>query len=264
MAKLDELLTTESVTRLYDKFVEGVDYLPVSEKGNFGLNAQLFEEVGEPILRFIHQAMYDNAVELAMSDPARKQGFTRESKLSPWKVLRNVGVSADPKKVRGGIPQLAIDASRVLVGTGLVAKRGKFTFLMAPWDASKLRWLPNSSKVDEAVERRIAEESAKAEATLTSTIDLRTIKLPEQNTPEAVMAFVERFVAAAMKVQAERDTLKARASNLQRQVEGLVEELEQLQGSVEAERWGAVVSKIGETLSGNDTAQFDSREAAGV
>src|SRR5690606_8348886 len=130
MAKLDELLTSESVYRLYDKFVEGVAYLPVSEKGDFGLKRETFAEVGEPICRFVHQVMWENSVELAQSDPARAQGFTRESKLSPWAVLKRVGVEADPKKVKAGIPRLAGDLSRVLSVSGLLAKRGKYVFLL--------------------------------------------------------------------------------------------------------------------------------------
>lgn len=228
MPQLDEVLTKASVEGLHKKFLEGVDYLPRTERGDFGLSSQTFDEVGEVICEFVHRRMWDNSV--PASPEYRASGYMRRSRVTPFSVLFQAGAikSSDLKN-----PRLSADIARVLTRSGLLRKiKGTNAFVLRPWNPASLQYVSAYRKPDPKEDKRIAEEADKPVRSIT---DLRVIKMPDSPTPDAILAFIERFVPAALKIQAERDDLKA-------QLEAEAQKAE------EASLWSKASDRIGELL----------------
>lgn len=203
MPQLDELLTSSSVKSLHEKFVEGVSYLPRSDKGDFGLTKKTYSEVGEAICEYVHRRLWDSSAPAGSSAVAK--GFLRRSSKTPYDVLIQAGVIRDGDFRH---PRLSHDITRILTKAGLMARiPGSNNYLLRPWNPESLRYVSGyKAKIDPREEKRIEAEADKPVRSIT---DLRVIKMPDSPTPDAILEFIERFVPAALKIQEERDKLQA-------------------------------------------------------
>lgn len=250
MAELADHLTKESVHALHDAFIEGVLTLERTPKGSIGLNSRTFEEVGEPIVRFAHARLWEQA--RPNKDP-RLSEYSHYSRANLVAILTAAGVSDTGT---GKAYRLGGDIGRVLSGSGL-AKYIEGKWYLRPWNSDRLQWVVRHTKIDPATEQRIEEEADKP---VESRTDLKTVKLPA-NTPESILEFVERFVPAALKVQAQRDSARdmarkyhAELVDAQAQIERLKAQLEEAAESKEEQAaWSGVSDRVSQLLLDSKT-----------
>ncbi len=242
MPSLADALSKENVHRLHEAFVNGVLELPETPKGDVGLTQKTFDQVGIPILRYMHYRLMRDAKpnpgELHPEYPYR-------SPASLGMIMKEEGIEGPDK--RNGNPRLIGDAARILQQSGIAlhdqrGRTGGYWYLK-PWDEERVEYFAQSHtvKIDPTTEKRIEEE---ANTPVNSKIDLRSIKRPDAS-PDSVMEFIERFVPAALKVQDKYEMVHA---DLQTALNRIAELEAQLEVKGEEEQWKGVGSKLDDLL----------------
>lgn len=234
MSQLADHLTKESVERLYEQFVKGIDYLQGLNRQSLGFNKRSFNDVGEPVLRWLHYKL----MESAQWDPKAPHAAF------PFKATRSM---SEVVRAEVGVTEHAMyatfvgDSTRVLKVAGAIFIKGQSIWLR-PWDGEvKLNWIPYT-KVDEQVEKRIEEH---ADTPVNSYVDLRKFKVPDAS-PESVMEFITNFVPAAIKVQDDNTVLRQKVLELTNKLTELEEAAE---AADTREAWKSVTDSLSEFLS---------------
>lgn len=242
MPSLADALSKESVHQLHQAFVDGVLELPETPKGDIGLTQKTFDQVGIPILRYMHYRLMRDA----KSNPGELHPeFPYRSTASLGEIMKEEGIEGPEK--RHGNPRLIGDAARILQQSGIALhdQRGRIGgyWYLKPWDEEKVEYFAQSHtvKIDPKVEKRIEEESG---TPVNSKIDLRSIKRPDPD-PKSVMEFIERFVPAALKVQDKYEVVHA---DLQAALERIADLEAQLEVEEDKEQWRGVGSKLDNLL----------------
>ncbi len=136
----------------------------------------------------------------------------------------------------------------------LKTSAGKSYLWLAPWPEGRELRYAGSSKygtiTDPREEKRIADLS---HAPVTGHVDLRIFKAPSP-TPEAILAWVERFIPAALKVQQDLTETRKALAEAEAKLAGA-----QAQA---ASPWAAAAEGIANLLSGTP-AQEDPTEGGG-
>lgn len=255
MPTLDEVITSDSVKRLHEAYVKGVEYLRrQGEEGDYnwfpGINAENMEVAGEPILRYVHAALLRTA-RLSPNPPNPRYPY--KASLSISDVVRaEVGkwpgggekARAYAQSVKEGgparvSPNMVSSITRLLRGNGLIWKmkaRDQLVWVRDPGGVPAFAYTPNRrERPDPKLEKRIEEEAIKTVSTLRTRRDLRSIRLPEAK-PEAVMDWAKRFVPAALDVQAALEKAEQRIAELE----------EELAAKTESGQWEGVTSELEE------------------
>lgn len=239
MPTLADSLNKKSVHRLHEAFQNGVLELEPTDSGDIGLHKQSFEKVGIPIIRWVHYRLMSGA----RPNPDKEFGFPYRSEVTVSQIFDEEGIEREGDKYKRRHPRLLGDITRIMQRSGIALHRGKYWYLK-PWDESQVEYYSYGQRltVDEKTEKRVEEES---DQPVNSKIDLRSIQVPDEITPETIMNFVERFVPAALKVQDKYELVHKDLQEAHQAIANLEAELE---GKAEKEEWQGVGSKISDLL----------------
>lgn len=239
MTTLEESLTSESVTALYDAFKAGLLKVESPENGNLHLNRPRFAEVGPSLLRYVHQRMLSTA-KLDPHPPDHL--FPYRASITLTDIVRSEFPEDTPREKYSG---LVGEIGRLLKANRMAhivpGPGGIWVGHHIPSDED-MKYMPSTGKRDHKVEKRIEEEADKPVSKRT---DLRAIKLPSGD-PESVMEFVERFVPAALKVQDENKALKDEVLELKALLAETIEAAEKLE---ENGKWSGTADRIKDLMS---------------
>lgn len=227
MPTLAEIAHT-SDPQLADQFAEAVCYI-IDDQQATGLKQPTmkkatFNEVGPPLLKFVHAALLHTA------QPANPPigSFKYVTRASIAGIIKN---ATGAKKNQFG--RLASDVSRMLQANKLI-RRGKGRLIyVAEWH-DNLRWFSpdqfDKVLIDWRDEKRIREyEDHPAEVTVV--VNLHAVEPPNEYTPENIIRFMKAFVPAALKLQDKYDAL--------------LDELAELRRDKEEKQWEEVGEELG-------------------
>lgn len=219
MSQLADHLTKESVHQLHEAFINGALHLQeIAERNRTkeaGLTYGNFDELGPPILKWVHHLLWASGSD---NNTGELSGYPRVTRKSVASVLLADGLTSNlPGKADMAHTRLNGDITRALQASGL-AKYFYGKWYLKPWSNHNLRYMSSNEftkwrKRDARAEKRIAEEKAKTEKVVVVKRDLRSIRLPKSNDPEEIMAFVERFIPAALAIQDELEELKTKLAS---------------------------------------------------
>jgi hypothetical protein len=228
---MEDHLTKETVHHLHEKFLEGVLELPRTKAGDIGFNSQTFQQVGVPIVRFVHAKLWNlarpNQTGQLIDYPMVVEGSVNA-------ILDNEGISHTKRKSKS--TKLAGDVTRLLQTSGIAVYRRPKWYLK-PFNEDRVEWVTHeqwAAQKDHKVEKRIEEFS---DLPVNSKIDLRSIQRPKEFTPDEVAAFIERFVPAALKIQDQLEEVLQQIADAQ-------------QAELEQKEWQGLGSKMDKVFGG--------------
>lgn len=231
MPEMQDVLTKDTVHHLHSRFQEGVIVLQqlTAKSGakELGITTKTFDRVAEPMLRYVHQQLMASSVQ------------NNSTVLAEYPRISKTTVSTVLKTNHAGDVRLIGDVTRLLQYAGVARFNKKnASWYLRDWSYANVRYIGTqewaSIRPDPQADSRATEEADKP---IHSSFNLKGFKAPDA-TREAIMEFVEKFIPAALAVQAERDAALLK-----------VKELEGLLAAATIDEWQGIGSKIQDLLS---------------
>lgn len=217
MAKIFEMIDIGTLADLVPDVKAGLEL--IKEDGPdrpLRIRADFQEDVGVPLVRTVHAIMWSRATKADLT-----RGFQRSFRGTVAEVLRdNLGI-------KGNLDALGSQVGKVLSNIGMAENhggkgRGALYWLRA-WDSkTEIRWNDRTSLKDRKLDDQVRkQESRNPPKPVSTTINLSQIPKPEDATPEAVLAYVSKLVAAHHRLGDLYEESKTEVATLKRQIEDM-------------------------------------------
>ncbi len=220
-----EMLDIGKVAELVPDVQAGLDLIREDGPGRpLRIRKEFQDDVGVPLVRTVHAIMWSKAAKAKLP-----QGYQRSWLGTVTSILR------DDLHVTGDLVALSSQVGKVLGVNGMAENHGGkgmgALYWLRPWDPKiDIRWGERPArdrKLDHQVEKQEARNPAKP---VTTSIDLGVIPKPKDATPEAVLEYVTKLVAAHHRLEEMYDQSQVEVASLKTQIE-------EIDARAEAEVW---------------------------
>ncbi len=221
MAKLYEHLDIGVIAELVPDVRAGLDL--IQEDGPdrpLRIRREFQEDVGVPLLRTVHAIMWTRASRATGPGAKLPRGFERSWNGNVTAVLRDdLKVKASDKNIQA----LASQVVKLLAINGMAENHGGVGtgafYWLRPWDP-KIEVKFSERKKDRKLDHAVAkQEKANPPKPVKTSVDLSVIPKPKDATPEAVLAYVEKLVAAHHRLETMYQESQEEVATLKTQIE---------------------------------------------
>lgn len=217
MPKVFEMVDIGTIAKLVPDVMAGLEL--IREEGPdspLRIRAEFQDDVGVPLVRTVHAIMFSRAKKADLP-----RGFQRQYRGTVAEVLRdNLGVTGD-------VSALSSQVGKVLANIGMAENHGGkgrgALYWLRPWDPEiEIRWGDRSALRDRKLDAVVTKQEAKnPPKPVTTSINLGVIPKPKDATPEAVLEYVSRLVAAHHRLGDLYEQSKHEVSILKGQIEDM-------------------------------------------
>ena len=216
MPKIWEMLDIGQIAELVPDVQAGLEL--IREDGPdrpLRIRKEFQTDVGVPLVRTVHAIMWSKA-----SKANLPQGFSRSYRGTVTSILR------DNLHVTGDLVALSSQVGRVLSVNGMAVNHGGkglgALYWMRPWDSKvEINWHEGQSRPDKKLDAQVAKQEARngAPQPVTTSVDLGVIPKPKDATPEAVLEYVGKLVAAHHRLEEMYEQSQVEVASLKTQIE---------------------------------------------
>ncbi len=217
MAKVFEMVDIGIIADLVPDVKAGLEL--IKEDGPdrpLRIRAEFHDDVGVPLVRTVHAIMWSRGKKADLP-----RGFGRSFRGTIAGVLR------DNLKVKGGLDALGSQVGKVLSNTGMAENHGGkgrgALYWLRPWDTDvEIAWNDRSGLKDRKLDAVVAKQEAKnPPKPVSKSINLSQIPKPKDATPESVLAYVSKLVAAHHRLGDLYEESKIEVATLKGQIEDM-------------------------------------------